>query len=611
MAELEEEIEEDIESFIDTLNAEEFKALLSAPEIRDNFETMNEILEELRDTENEFQNPSLKINKTVKSKLQIITPAKELNKENSNLIKDILRFQKGYEENADITNKTIEKVKESFKELSESVTSLITLIENIKSQYYKHAEEMITPIKKVYDDFNKFDKNKLKGEKLNNFETKSKYLKDKIILYDQNLAKIIKDLKQVFKKIQVNIKGYLDILNNLDKPINSMIEKIENVFNDFETKSKSFINIIYNSPNKKEEALTIFTDILALNKQILILIESQKNQLNYQNETLMKEKEKCSKDFNETKKLENETSKKIRELQKETKTLIKEVNELLTLCSLPQIDNQINEYKGLEIDKISENIVEGTNNILKANTKFEGELGDLKQYIAENDEKINETVTLDLAFIMDITGSMETYLDFVKEKILIIINRITKDSNVQVKLGFVGYRDYLDTKDKYLIYPSLTNNYDKVKEFISSAKAGGGKDCEDMGGGFQNVLNYEWKSNTRFAILLADAPCHGEQYHGIKKFDSYPKGDPKYKIDNLIKNFAEKNINLMCLNITKMTVKLYNNFVDYYQKGRKNQNSASIYVGVLYDSKNEIEKLVDLIANHAKQYYEKRHCTEI
>ena len=39
-------------------------------------------------------------------------------------------------------------------------------------------------------------------------------------VYDQKLAKIIKDLKEVFKRIKLNVKGYTDILNNLDKPIN-------------------------------------------------------------------------------------------------------------------------------------------------------------------------------------------------------------------------------------------------------------------------------------------------------------------------------------------------------------------------------------------------------
>ena len=603
----EEDTDEEIDDYLSTINEEQFKSLLSAITIRENIENLNETLELLRDTENEFQNPSLKINKTVRSKIQVITPNKELNEENSNYIKDILGFQKGYEENADTTNKTIETIKESFKELSESVTSLIKLIEDIKKKYFNHAKEMMTPIKKVYEDFHNFDKSKLNGQKLNNFEKKSKNLDDKIVKYDKDLDKIIKDLKEVFNKISLNIKGYLDILNNLGEPINTMIEEIEKIFNNFEESSKTFIDIIYNSPNEKDKALKTFKDIRTLNTKIIELIEKQKNQLKSKNEVLKNEKEKCSKDFKEIKKLEKESSKKINELQKQTKSLISEINELLKVCSLPEINIKINEFKGLEVDKIAENVVEGTNNVLKANTKLEGNLGKLKNYIAEKDEKINEIVSLDLVFILDITGSMTDYLNIVKEKILMIIDKITKNSNVVVKLGFVGYRDYLDSKDKYLIYPELTNNYNKVKEFISSAKAGGGKDCEDMGGGFQSALKYEWKSNTRFAILLADAPCHGEQYHQIKKFDSHPKGDPKYKIDKLVQNFAEKNINLMCLNITEINVKLYNNFVDYYQKGRKN---SSIFVGVLNDEKEATEKLIDLIVTHAKEYYEKRHCTE-
>ena len=600
---IEEDIEEEIDIFLDTLNKDDFKNLLSASEIKFNFETMNEILDPLRDLENEFQNPSLKIAKTVRKNIQIITPNKELNEENSNLIKDILHFRKGYETNAIEANNTIEKVKDNFKELSDSVTQLIKLIEDVKNKYFEHAKEMMTPFTKKNEELEKIDKSKL-----SQFETKNKQLDEKILSYDQKLAKIIKDLKEVFKRIKQNVKGYLDILNNLDKPINSMIEDMEKIFDDFEEKSKNFINIIYNSPNQREKAIQIFKEIQKLDNKILSLIEKQKNELNVQVNTLKTEKEKCSKDFKEIKKLEKESSKKINELQKETKSLISEINELLTACSLPKIDIKIKEFKGLEIDKIQETVVEGADNVLKANEKIEVDLSKLKKHIEETDSTINKIVTLDLAFIMDITGSMDTYLNFAKEKTLKIIDKITKDSNVSVNLGFVGYRDYIDSKKyEYLVYPELTNKYDKVKEFISSAKADGGKDCEDMGAGLQNTLNYEWKGNTRFAILLADAPCHGEQYHGIKKFDSMPKGDPKYKIDQLVQQFAEKNINLMCLNITELTVKLYNNFVDYYQKGRKNENSSSIFVGIFNEEKEDTEMLVDLIVKHAKLYYEKRH----
>ena len=140
--------------------------------------------------------------------------------------------------------------------------------------------------------------------------------------------------------------------------------------------------------------------------------------------------------------MEKESSKKINELQKETKSLISEINELLTACSLPKIDIKIKEFKGLEIDKIQETVVEGADNVLKANEKIEVDLSKLKKHIEETDSTINRIVTLDLAFIMDITGSMDTYLNFAKEKTLKIIDKITKDSNVSVNLGFVGYRDY-------------------------------------------------------------------------------------------------------------------------------------------------------------------------
>ena len=83
---------------------------------------------------------------------------------------------------------------------------------------------------------------------------------------------------------------------------------------------------------------------------------------------------------------------------------------------MPIIDIEIKEFEGLEIDKIQSTVVEGTNNILKANTKIEVDLSKLKTFIEENDKEANKTVSLDLVFIMDITGSMETYLDFVKKK---------------------------------------------------------------------------------------------------------------------------------------------------------------------------------------------------
>ena len=96
-------------------------------------------------------------------------------------------------------------------------------------------------------------------------------------------------------------------------------------------------------------------------------------------------------------------------------------------------------------------------------------------------------------------------------------------------------------------------------------------------------------------------PCHGIQYHG-QPIDSYPNGDTKYKIDEIVEKFASKNINLFCINIKNTTEILYNNFKNYYKKGKKSNSNADVFVK---DFKEEPEKLADIIVQKAKEFYEK------
>ena len=565
--EISEDIDENIDIFLETLNSDELNSMLTSSIVIQNFETLNEIIEPLKDAENELQNPSLKINKEIRRKIQVIIPKKKLIDEESNLIKDIQIFQKGYENNALRVNSTIDNIKNSFKNKSNSVSELIQLIENIKKIYYEHAKQLMTPIIEKYN-----------------------------------------DLKSVFKGINSNIQVYLDLLNNLNNPINEIIEEIESVFNEFEEKTKKFIDIIYNNSERKLEAIRIFQEIKLLNERILNSIKNKEKEIESTDKTLKKRKEECSNDFDNIIKKEKETSKKIQEIHHETKSLISEINDILKFCSLPNININLEQFKGLEeISKIKDNIEQGTLDIIKENEKIIVDFSKLKKHINEENEKMNQTITIDLAFVMDITGSMSTYLNFARDRVLQIIEKLTKETSASVNLGFIGYRDYHDSNDEYLIYPELTKDSEKVKQFISKAKAKGGNDCEDMGGGLTSALNYKWKSNTRFVMLIADAPCHGFQYHQMENFDSLPKGDPKYKIDEIIKKFAENDINLLCLNITKMTAKLYNNFVDYYKKGRKNENSASIFIGVFNEEKQNTDDLADLIISHAKKFFENRH----
>ena len=600
--------DEEIEELIEICDTQMYKSIESAKEIHSNFEVINEILEPLNEANIFFSNPGLKINKTLRYKLQIIVPQnKIINSEEQNLIKDIQYFQKNYEESAIETNNTIDKVKKNFIELSESVKSLTEIIEKVKNEYFVTIKQMVDPIINKIKNIEGFDCKKFDSETLKAFETKKKELDKKSKLYDKNLANIGKDLKDIFKQISANIKKYLDLLNNLDGPINTMIEEIEKIFNDFEDKSKLFISTLIDNPNEKDKAFETFKEIKKLNELISRSITQYEIKLNSGEKELKAKQIECSNDFDKIISSNEESSTKLNNLQQEAKEVQTLLNELLEFCSLPQLKNEIKEYKGLQLEEIKKKVIESTDNIMEANKKLEVDASKLKKYVKEKEELINELITLDLVFIMDITGSMGIHLEFAKTKILSIINLITKNSTVEVKLGFVGYRDYLDSRDEYLIYPELTNEVEKVKQFISSAQVGGGGDCEDMPGGLTSALNYKWKGRSRFALLIADVPCHGIQYHGVKGFDRFPQGDSKYNVIEIIKSFAKKNINLVCLNITENTIKLYNNFIDYYNQGKKANNTADIFVGYLG---NDEEKLANLIANHAKKFYEKRHETE-
>ena len=607
----EDENEEKIDKYVELTDKEEFKKVKSTKEIYSNLKLLNEIIEPLNETKIFFENPGLKIKKTVKSKIQVITYKEKLKyKEDDNLIRDIQAYQSIYEENAVESNKAIDKIKNNFINLSKSVSNLIDLFEKVKNDFFNVVESMTNPILIEIEKLKEIDEKKFENEKLKKYKEKKNKLNDNIEKYDKNLSNIIIEIKDILMKIKSNINTYIDLMNTLDAPINIMIDSIGNIFNSFEDKSKEFIDIIYKyqTSEEKQEAFNIFKEIKKLNNDILKLIDTYGKQLDNQNIELENKKQQCSNDFDKITELNNISVKKLNELQVDTKNIILEMNELLKFCSLESIENDVKEYKGLQINSIKSNVNKGTENMIEANKKIDADITKLKKFIEEKEEKMNNIISLDLAFIMDVTGSMGPYLNFAKNKILSIIDQITKDSNIIVRLGFIGYKDY---SEEYIIYDDFTNNIEDVKNFISKAELGDGKDlCEDMVGGLNLALNYSWKSNTRFAMLIADAPCHGIQFHELKdaSFDDYPKGDPNYKIDKIIQKYAERNINLLCLNLTDYTVKLYNNFKKYYQKGKSNNSNCDIIVEKFDQNP---EKLFEIIISQAKKLYERRHETVI
>lgn len=121
--------------------------------------------------------------------------------------------------------------------------------------------------------------------------------------------------------------------------------------------------------------------------------------------------------------------------------------------------------------------------------------------------------TVELAFIVDATGSMSDELEFLKEDLLSVISKVEQDApNLNILTSSVFYRD---VEDDYLVkHSGFTSNPSTTLEFIKAQSADGGGDFPEA---VHTALNtalseLQWSNTakTRIAFLLLDAPPHNQ-----------------------------------------------------------------------------------------------------
>lgn len=118
---------------------------------------------------------------------------------------------------------------------------------------------------------------------------------------------------------------------------------------------------------------------------------------------------------------------------------------------------------------------------------------------------------VEIAFVVDATGSMQDEIDYLKEELGDILTQIAaKDTTLDIHTGSVFYRD---KGDEYItrIQP-ITPGISGTIQFIKNQKAGGGGDYpEAMKEALQAAVEQmSWSKNARTKIifLLMDAPPH-------------------------------------------------------------------------------------------------------
>ena len=205
---------------------------------------------------------------------------------------------------------------------------------------------------------------------------------------------------------------------------------------------------------------------------------------------------------------------------------------------------------------------------------------------------VEAKTSLDLLFAMDITGSMQPYIEEAKENLINIINRIINQCpGIDINLGFIGYRDIEEVITGDYIDIDFTKNYEYLQNCIKNSTAYGGADTpEDVAWAFEMAITKNWKNNAKFIVFVADAPCHGIKCHSSDLDESYPDGIPgREDIEEIVKDIAEANISLFCMQITDLTKKMFELFKNIY----KEYNYTEFYLINMNSEKDFTDMVVD------------------
>ncbi|CAF1227665.1 unnamed protein product [Rotaria sordida] len=164
--------------------------------------------------------------------------------------------------------------------------------------------------------------------------------------------------------------------------------------------------------------------------------------------------------------------------------------------------------------------------------------------LAKHDSSI-----LDLAFAMDCTGSMGSYIDSATQNIRSIVEEIVTSEKSDIHLALVEYRDHPPQEHTFVTrVHDFTSKVKEMKGWLEQCDAQGGGDApEAVADALHDVLKLSWRPEaTKICILISDAPPHGLD----PSCDGFPEGDPS-GVDPIktVRDMAEKQITLYCVGV--------------------------------------------------------------
>ena len=224
--------------------------------------------------------------------------------------------------------------------------------------------------------------------------------------------------------------------------------------------------------------------------------------------------------------------------------------------------------------------------IQQANTQREAKL---KAYAAEEvrlralkamaEEQYRQQRAVDVCFVVDCTSSMAVWIAAVKDKVLDVVAGIKRENDVgEVRVAFVGYRDYFDA-ERFVAVDFTTDAAAFRHELQHVTATGGGDIPEDMAGGLHRALQLSWRARTRSLILIADAPCHGREFHPFEEDPRNAEVAEVYEPAVLLPQLRAAHIDLVFAKITKGTDQMLERFRVYYDRREEGRVMRVIVLG--------------------------------
>ena len=555
---------------IPLINYDDAKKLVNSQTIEENYKLLNESSESITESIN-LLNETTGILNPINTNVTYSIPdfLDNVTDNTSKIIKsDINLYNSKYGELEEKANDLTEAVSESMKNLSspldnikEGVNQMIEELENdtisfsLPLSLINNTEN--TNKRRRLDLRKKIEIYKEEIDKLNNqYSMLFNYIKQVTDLISQNMIEIPYSVKEVNENLEKYINEYEKLLRNF-KPENSNKENHDNLL----SIKQSFLDIKSNMNAKKGE----------IEDRIEFLEELHKN------------------NTFDLEKFQKETDNIRENISNISNSIINDINEEREKMGMAPI--VLPFPNPIASSKIADSIIKSINRSFRILIDIEIIKQNKLVSIIIIINVVEERTSLDLLFIMDITGSMSPYVDQAKRNVIEIINRIVNDCpGIDINLGFIGYRDIEEEVTGNVVDIEFTKNHTELKNKINKVYASGGGDTpEDVAWAFEKALNKNWRSNAKFVVFVADAPNHGLKYGGDNR--SIPG---RRDLEELIKELANNGISLFCMKIHSLTKKMLDLFETIYDNYDKTQfqmvdmYSASSFSDVVVNSATNI-----------------------